>query len=60
MLNSKNLKMHRLTKQFDHQILELFSIDKLISSMAVKCRIVESELLYLEFHVKVLELYCLR
>jgi hypothetical protein len=41
MLNSKNLQMHRLTKKFNYKILEHFPINKVISPMAIKLKILD-------------------
>jgi hypothetical protein len=38
MLNSKNLKMHHLTKKFDHKMLRLVRMDKVIASIPIKLR----------------------
>jgi hypothetical protein len=52
MLNSENLKMDHLMKEFDHKILGLFRIKKVIPSIAMKLWIVRSWTFHLGFHDK--------
>jgi hypothetical protein len=60
ILNSKNLKICRLAKNFDYKMLGPFRVDKIISPMVVHLQLPEFWTVYPVFHVKLLELFRLQ